>query len=250
MQHKRQILERIKDEFSNTFELQQEYRSHPGYSKLEIKNFLPPEVVEAMAAELEAIPLDECKKFTRKGSCMYEYNNVDNTPIQDEVITALHSSTFLKWLQEVTDTVDLIPDPHLVGAGYAKAYTGDSLKVHTDFNWNDQLRLHRRLSVVIYLNEDWDEDWGGNLDFYDTDREKILSRVVPGPGNMVVWSYDNLAYHGYPEPMSNPEGTCRKNIRLFYYVSNAQHDDKFPPHRSLYWFDDKEKAPYDKPWIK
>src|SRR6056300_1759508 len=110
MQHKQKILERIKDEFSNTFELQQEYRSHPGYSKLEIKNFLPPEVVEAMAAELEAIPLDECKKFTRKGSCMYEYNNVDNTPIQDEVITALHSSTFLKWLQEVTDTVDLIPD--------------------------------------------------------------------------------------------------------------------------------------------
>lgn len=250
MQLKKQILERIKDEFSNTFELQQEYRSHPGYSKLEIKNFLPLDVVKTMAAELEAIPLDECKKFTRKGSCMYEYNQVDNTPVQDEVVTALHSSTFLKWLQEVTDTVDLVPDPHLVGAGYSKAFNGDSLKVHTDFNWNDQLRLHRRLSVVIYLNEQWKEKWGGNLDFYDTDRKKVISRVVPAAGNLVVWSYNNLAYHGYPEPMTNPEGTCRKNLRLFYYVSNAQHDDKFPPHRSLYWFDEKEKAPYDKPWIK
>lgn len=250
MQHKQKILERIKDEFSNTFELQQEYRNHPGYSKLEVKDFLPLDVVQAMAKELEAIPLEDCKKFTRKGSCMYEYNKIDNTPVQDEVIHALHSATFLKWLQEVTDTVDLIPDPHLVGAGYSKAYTGDSLKVHTDFNWNDQLRLHRRLSVVIYLNEDWDETWGGNLDFYDTDRKKVISRVVPGAGNMVVWSYNNLAYHGYPEPMTNPDGTCRKNLRLFYYVSNAQHDDKFPPHRSLYWFDEKEKAPYDKPWIK
>lgn len=250
MQYKKQILERIKDEFSNTFELQQEYRNHPGYSKLEVKELLPLDVVQALAAELESIPLDECKKFTRRDSCMYEYNKLDNTPVQDEVVHTLHSATFIKWLQEVTDTVDLIPDPHLVGAGYSKAYNGDSLKVHTDFNWNDQLRLHRRLSVVIYLNEEWDENWGGNLDFYDTDRKKVLSRVIPDAGNMVVWSYNNLAYHGYPKPMKNPDGTCRKNIRLFYYVSNAQHDDKFPPHRSLYWFDEKEKAPYDKPWIK
>ena len=247
---KSDILTHIQTNLSNTYDLQREYRSHPGYSKLEIKNFLPISVVQQMADELEAIPLEKCKKFTRRDSCMYEYNNLDNTPVQDEVVHALHSSTFLKWLQEVTDTVDLIPDPHLVGAGYSKAYNGDSLKVHTDFNWNDQLRLHRRLSVVIYLNENWKQSWGGALDFYDTDRKSILSRVVPDAGNLVVWSYDNLAYHGYPEPMKTPAGVCRKNLRLFYYVSNAQHDSKFPPHRSLYWFDEKEKAPYDKPWEK
>lgn len=247
---KKAILDHIRTNLTNTYDMQMQYRSHPGYSKLEVQNFLPIDVVKQMAKELENLPLDKGKKFTRKGSCMYEYNDLEITPIQDEVINALHSGPFLKWLQEVTDTVDLIPDPHLVGAGYAKSFTGDSLKVHTDFNWNEQLHLHRRLSVVIYLNEEWEEDWGGNLDFYDTDRERVLSRVIPGPGNMVVWSYNNLAYHGYPEPMTNPEGTCRKNLRLFYYVSNSKHDDKFPPHRSLYWFDDKEKVPYDKPWEK
>jgi hypothetical protein len=50
--------------------------------------------------------------------------------------------------------------------------------------------------------------------------------------------------------MTNPKNTSRKALRLFYYVSNAKHDDKHPPHRSLYWFDDKEKVPYDKPWTK
>jgi hypothetical protein len=100
------------------------------------------------------------------------------------------------------------------------------------------------------LNEQYKEDWGGCLDFYDTDRKSVVSRVVPGAGNLVVWSYNNLAYHGYPEPMKLPGTMSRKNLRLFYYVSNAKHDDKFPPHRSLYWFDDKEKVPYDKPWEK
>lgn len=247
---KNKIINHVLNNFQNTFDLQRVYRSHPSYSKLEIKNFLPIDVVQPMSAELDQIPLESCKKFTRKDSCMYEYNNLDDTPIQDEVVHALHSSTFLKWLQAVTDTVDLIPDPHLIGAGYSKAYTGDSLKIHTDFNWNNQLRLHRRLSVIIYLNEEWNESWGGNLDFYDTDRENVLSRVIPRAGNMVVWSYNNLAYHGYPEPMTNPKGTCRKNLRLFYYVSNASHNNIVQPHRSLYWFDEKEKAPYDKPWIK
>lgn len=247
---KNKIINHVLNNFQNTFDLQRVYRSHPSYSKLEIKNFLPIDVVQSMSAELDQIPLESCKKFTRKDSCMYEYNNLDDTPIQDEVVHALHSSTFLKWLQAVTDTVDLIPDPHLIGAGYSKAYTGDSLKIHTDFNWNNQLRLHRRLSVIIYLNEEWNESWGGNLDFYDTDRENVLSRVIPRAGNMVVWSYNNLAYHGYPEPMTNPKGTCRKNLRLFYYVSNASHNNIVQPHRSLYWFDEKEKAPYDKPWIK
>lgn len=247
---KQQLLDHIEKNFPNTYELQQKYRSHPSYSLLTIDNLVPNELVKAMAKELEEVPLEDCKHFTRAGSCMYEYNNVDKTPVQDAVIHALHSGKFIKWLQEVTDTVDLIPDPHLVGAGYCKSLTGDSLKVHSDFNWNEQLRLHRMVSLVIYLNEDWDQDWGGQLQFYDRKRETIHSKVPVGAGNAVIWSYDNFAFHGYPEPMTNPEGTSRKALRLFYYVSNAEHDSKHPPHRSLYWFDEKEKVAYDKPWTK
>lgn len=247
---KKTILDRLNCNFDDTISLQRKYRSHSCYSKIEIPNFLPLDVVKIAAEELESIPLDSCKKFIRKDSCMYECNDLSITPVQDQLVSALHSGPFLQWLQKVTDTVDLIPDPYLIGAGYAKAFTGDSLKVHTDFNWNQQLRLHRRLSVIVYLNEQWDEDWGGSLDFYDTSKENIISRVVPSAGNLVIWSYDNFAYHGYPDPMKNPDGTCRKAFRLFYYVSNATYDSKFPPHRSLYWFDEKEKVPYDKPWTK
>src|SRR6056300_125603 len=202
---KQQLLNHITTSFPDTYELQKQYRSHPDYSLLTLDNFIPKELVTLMAKELDEIPLEDCKHFTRAGSCMYEFNNVDRTPVQDAVVHALHSGTFIKWLQEVTDTVDLIPDPHLVGAGYMKAFSGDSLKVHTDFNWNEQLRLHRRLSVIIYLNPKWQESWGGNLDFYDTDRKTVVSRVVPDAGNLVVWSYNNLAYHGYPEPMKLPQ---------------------------------------------
>ena len=247
---KNDILNHVQNTFPNTYDLQKQYRSHPGYSLLTLDNFLPSQVVQEMSQELESIPLDHCKHFTRKGSCMYEHNKLEDTPIADAVVHALHSSPFVKWLQEVTDTIDLIPDPHLIGAGYMKSFKGDSLKIHTDFNWNEQLRLHRMLSVVIYLNEDWQEEWGGQLNFYDLERKNVLTKVPVGPGNVVIWNYNNLAFHGYPDPMTCPEGISRKGIRFFYYVSNAQHDDKHPPHRSLYWFDEKTGTPYDQPWNK
>src|SRR6056300_232579 len=247
---KQQLLNHITTSFPNTYELQKQYRSHPDYSLLTIDNFIPRDLVTLMAQELDEIPLEDCKHFTRAGSCMYEFNKVDRTPVQDAVVHALHSSTFIKWLQEVTDTVDLIPDPHLVGAGYMKSFTGDSLKVHSDFNWNDQLRLHRMLSVVIYLNDEWKDDWGGQLQFYDTKRDKVHTKVPVGSGNCVIWNYNNFAFHGYPEPMKCPKDVSRKGIRLFYYVSNAKHDDKHPPHRSLYWYDEKTGTPYDQPWNK
>lgn len=247
---KEKILEKIRSEYSDTVSLEKKFREHPCYSLLEIKNFLPEDITHALSNELESIPLDKCKNFVRKGSCMYEHNNLDETPIADCVVNVMHSKTFLDWLQKITDSVDLIPDPHLVGAGYMKSFNGDSLQVHTDFNWVEELKLHRRISAILYLNKEWNSDWGGNLDFYDTNRENIISSIKPDFGNLLIWSYHNLAFHGYPEPLTCPEGESRKGLRLFYYVSNATHDPNNPPHRSLYWFDKEEKLPYDIPWKK
>ena len=247
---KQQVLDHISKNFKDTYSLQKKYRSHPDYSLLTLENFLPIDIVQKLARELDEIPLEDCKHFTRAGSCMYEFNNTDKSPFQDQIVHALHSSTFIKWLQQVTDTVDLIPEPHLVGAGYMKSFTGDSLKIHTDFNWCEELKLHRMLSVVIYLNDDWEQHWGGQLNFYDNKREKLLTKVPVNAGNCVIWNYNNFAFHGYPDPMTCPEGKSRKGIRFFYYVSNAKHDDKHPPHRSLYWYDEKTGTPYDQSWNK
>jgi len=245
---KKQILHHIETNFSNTTDLETEFRRHPEYSLLQLDNIIPQQIATQMSKEIDKIPLEDCKKFTRKGSCMYEHNKLDDTPVADQVVHALHSKTFIDWLQKVTDTVDLIPDPHLVGAGYMRSFQGDSLQVHTDFNWNNELRLHRMVNLIIYLNDDWKKEWGGNLQFYDTENNKLLSEVVPSLGNAVIWMYNNLAYHGYPEPMTCPKNKSRKGIRLFYYVSNAAYDAENPPHRSLYWFDKNEKKPYDILW--
>ena len=162
---KQAILEKIGSYDIEKLRIQ--YDSHPYYGKIDIPNFLPEQVSEQCAIELENLPLELGKKFTRKGSAMWEYNNLTNTPIQEQLVNVLHSSQFISWVEKVSGVNRLIPDPHLIGAGYMKSFAGDTLKVHTDFNWVEELHLHRAVSIIIYFNKDWDPEWGGALDFFD-----------------------------------------------------------------------------------
>ena len=241
---KSEILSRLKTFDIDT--LKKEYASHPEYGLINIQDFLPYGVVTSCSGELYNLPIDKMKHFTRKGSCMYECNDLSITPWQDKLVHAMHSSEMIRWLEKLTGVKKLIPDPHLVGAGYMKSYRGDTLQIHTDFNWVEEVALNRAVSVIIYFNRSWKKEWGGSLNFYDTKREKIYSSIKPDSGNMLVWTYKNLIYHGYPDPIDCPADECRRGIRLFYLTSDAKTDPKNPPHRSLYWFDKEKGLPYDK----
>jgi hypothetical protein len=234
----------------NITQLSLEYQKHPSYGLINIPNFLSHDITQQCADELDNLSIEKGKHFTRKGSCMYEYNDLTITPVQDRLVHALHSSKFIRWLEQLTGVEKLLPDPHLVGAGYMKSFRGDTLQVHTDFNWVEETHLHRAVSIIIYFNKDWNANWGGCLNFYDFNNEELLSSIKPDWGNMLVWNYHNLVYHGYPDPMTCPEDQSRKGMRLFYYQSRSKPDAENPPHRSLYWFDKEEGLPYDIRWKK
>jgi len=183
---------------------------------------------------------DEFKFFDRNNSAMhewYKYNQKD-TPIAYNLISYLHSTEFVKWLEETTNLSGLIPDIHLHGAGYMRCGKGDSLKVHTDFNWNDDIKLNRVLTLVIYLNEDWKKEWNGDIQLWDKQNKKCIKQYFPNWGNAVIWEYNELGFHGHPNPINCSDGEYRDGFRLFYYTSNSTNEN---PHRSLYWFDG-EKA--------
>jgi len=73
----------------------------------------------------------------------------------------------------------LIPDPYLEGGGMHCIGTGGFRKVHTDFNWHRKLRLHRRLNLLVYLNDDWNEEWGGDLELRDDRVSRCERRIAP-----------------------------------------------------------------------
>lgn len=74
----------------------------------------------------------------------------------------------------------------------------------------------RRVNFLLYLNDDWREEYGGALSLYDSDLKPWRS-VLPVGNRFVVFATTRDSYHGHPERMMCPEGVYRKSIALYYY---------------------------------
>ena len=133
-----------------------------GYPRMKIDNFLDEETCLKLYEECLSAPRGGWTIFTRAGSRMEEFNDLIHTPTAHQVTYDLmHSGEILYDLEQVTGITGLLPDPHLVGAGFSMMRNGAELGPHYDFNWNDRLRLHRKLTGILYITPDWKDEWGG-----------------------------------------------------------------------------------------
>jgi len=239
------IINYVTNTFHDHVKLNDRFVGTPPYPMIVLDDFLPRDFAQKLEAECDNIPEKYWTEFTRKRSYMQECNDMSVAPVAQEFVNQMHSQAGMNWLTAITGIKDLIPDPYLVGAGYSRSYRGDSLKIHTDFNWNDKMKLHRMLSFIIYLTDDWQADWNGHLQFKDFDNKNIIQNVETKFNRAVLWRYHKRGFHGYPEEITCPANTCRKTFRLFFYVSNAQYNPDDRPHRSLYWYDEDNQEPYD-----
>lgn len=211
-----------------------------------LDDFLPKNTAIELARECASISTEYWTKFTRNGSHMEECKQLVAMQLARRSVEELNGSEFIKWLEQATGISGLIPDPHLTGAGYSRSYPGDTLQIHNDFNWNDSLKLHRALSLIIYLTPGWKPEWGGSLDFYDQNREYVVKTIDCNFNRLLIWQYHPRNFHGYTTPLKCPAGVTRNTLRLFYYVSNSTHNLSDPPHRSQYWYDRDTNTPFDK----
>lgn len=234
----------------NAFELHDEYSTQTPVPHVRLKNFLPENLARRMFEESNTIPDHHWSTFERNGSRMQECIKTEHMPVAREFIEGLHGALGMEWLCKLVGRDDLISDPYLVGAGYSKSWNGDSLKVHTDFNWNDRLKLHRALSLIVYLTPDWDPEWKGALEFWDHKKENMIKDFPCEFNSVVIWDYHKRGFHGYPKPLKCPEDVHRTTFRLFFYYSDADYKDGDRPHRSLYWYDKETDEPFDLPTRK
>lgn len=145
------------------------------------------------------------------------------TPSAANLTAYLHSEMMLEWLNDLTGIREpLIPDPYLVGGGYHQSEKGDVLKVHSDFNKHPYVGLDRRLNLLIYLNENWKDDWGGALQLFDREM-KSGQTIFPRFNTAVLFTTTSFSYHGFPDHMDCPENRSRQSL-AYYYYSNGRPD--------------------------
>ena len=146
----------------------------------------------------------------------------------------MSSPPVLQFLEALTGIEGLIPDPYYGGAGPHQIEPGGFLKIHVDFNWHPLLKLDRRLNLLVYLNKDWQEEYGGHLELWDREMTRCEQKVLPVFNRTVVFSTTDFSYHGHPEPLACPPGMTRKSVSFYYYSNGRPDEERSAPHDTVF----------------
>ena len=148
----------------------------------------------------------------------------------------LNSQIFLNFLQKLTNIDEkLVPDPYLLGGGLHELRNEGYLNIHADFNLHPSMKLDRRLNILIYLNKNWSENFGGSLQLWDKDMRKCIQKILPEFNRMVIFSTTDFSYHGNPDKVSCSNDNSRKSIAMYYYSNGRpSHERKLGLHSTIF----------------
>jgi Rps23 Pro-64 3,4-dihydroxylase Tpa1-like proline 4-hydroxylase len=147
---------------------------------------------------------------------------------------------FLSLLGRITGVKDLHYDPHYFGGGTHESSQGQELDPHIDFNYHPISREHRRLNLIIYLNPEWEDGWGGSLQLHrDPYREPELDEIVtvtPLLNRCVIFETSEHSWHGF-QAIDLPAGRhtlSRKSFAVYFYTDTRPVDETAEEHSTVY----------------
>lgn len=135
-----------------------------------------------------------------------------------------YSKQFEELIAEYTGIAELHSDPEYnIGGGYHLLPDGGFLNVHKDFNHHPSAEGYfRRLNFILYLNKNWTEKMGGQLELVDKKNAENTIQVVPLFNRAVIFETNDEAWHGNPTPVNNASQD-RLSFATFYYTKDSSH---------------------------
>lgn len=215
---------------------------HPRYvgaapfPHIAVDNFLPAERYRALSAAFPGPEADLWFQF-RSGKENKKLQSRDHDalpPVIRDFIADANGPDFIRFLENLTGIDGLIADPDLHGGGLHQTLPGGHLGMHVDYNFHSVTKLDRRLNVILYLNDEWDEAWGGSLEFWDEDVRSKVQSIAPVGNRLVVFNTDEKSWHGHPDPLRCPDGITRKSIALYYYTKGRPVTEAAPEHNTIF----------------
>jgi hypothetical protein len=235
----------VSDRLRDPASLSQSYQKANPFPHIVVDDAFDPALLRGVLAEFPAPDTESWTRYnTAKELKLFQTRIEAMPPRTAEFLSYCNSAPFIDLLEQLTGIDGLIPDPYLWGGGLHQIARGGFLKVHADFNWHNKLRLHRRLNVLVYLNEDWREEFGGHLELWSRDMKECRERVLPLFNRMVVFSTTDDSYHGHPHPLACPEGRTRKSIALYYYSATRPRHEMSGSHATLFQRTPGEALPF------
>ena len=218
------------------------FKNNLPFKHVVIDNFLEEKAIDNLVNDFPLF--DENKALnenTTIGLKSVNSNLASISPSYKEFYEYISSKVFLKQIEKVTGIPDLVLDERMYGGGTHESLHGGELDIHIDFNYDTVSGYHRRLNLLLYLNEKWEEGWGGAieivsnpLDFYN---DKLTQKIYNCIKNRcLLFETNEHSWHGFKKiTLPNEPGLSRKLISIYLYTKDRPEQEIVALHETFYF---------------
>jgi len=212
----------------------EQYQNQKPYPYAFQDNILNEEIANKIQTEILDIPDDAWDRYENPFESKYTLRDKYNFPENlNKLFNDLESSEFVNKLSEITG-YRLLLDSTRNFWGVHKYNSGDKLDIHVDAGLHPITKQKKQVTIGIYLSSNWKEEYGCNLEMWSGDSSesneaKIYEKTYSIPplfNRMVIFTCNDYAWHGNPEPVNCPADSKRIFVTISYLSENYTDKNK------------------------
>jgi len=189
------------------------------YPHIVIENFFREEVAKEI---VKTFPDLDNKWHLYYNPIEYKYANddVDRYPrfIRD-IFHLWSSDAFIDIMKRITEINNLEMDPYLHGAGLHCHPRHGRLHMHLDYEKHPYLDKERRLNLIYFTNNNWKEEYNGDLQLWEKNMSSCNKRIFPEFNKVVIFQTNDVSWHGLPNKIDCPKDIQRRTL-AYYWISD------------------------------
>lgn len=202
------------------------------YGKLD--GFLNDDFARNVQNEIMSISHEDWDRYNNPFEQKYTLRDKNNFPEKlTQLFIELTSDSFVSTLSKIVG-YDLRLDTTKNFWGVHTYGPGDKLDIHADAGLHPTLGLKKQVTLGIYLSYDWKEEYGCDLEIWRGENSvnnnaKLIEKadsISPIFNRLVIFTCNDYAWHGNPEPATCPDTSKRIFITLSYLSENNEDQNK------------------------
>ncbi len=178
-----------------------------------LDNLLPEAYAKLIYAKFPSISkLRQLTSFRERKSTSKNFHAFHSIIL--DISMAFQHIKVIKAINQITGIKDQIADPTFYAGGVSAMRRGDFLNPHIDNSHDASQHYYRTLNLLYYITPDWQMDFGGNLELWDSAVKQKIT-LASHFNRLILMETHPHSWHGVSPVKSNHIRCCISN----YYFS-------------------------------